>query len=522
MACFFRRRVALQLAEVCGLSEDVFIPLISAVRVSKKQSAADLCVSVNSLLQNGAVAAGGDLQSKTQALVSQRDAVVEEVSAGRGVILFRLNKLILAQKLLEQLHSEPDVFGVKSELLHHLQGGRTLVEFRCVQSCERHRGLQGEPSASHRFKPRIFRSPVKTEQTTAMFGRLSFNLAALGLACTQICLFCRCGLQVYVQVNREAERDESVRSAAAEFFRRLEQSEDQALALWRQFREITVDQYKRIYQRLGIHFDHYSGEAFHHHQTQSVLDELMSQGLLKTTEKGTAVVDLSGAGDMSSYATLVRSDGTSLYITRDVAAALDRKQRFGFDEMIYVTDKSQTVHFQQLFHILQTMGHQWAERCVHVAFGLVQGMSTRRGEVVFLEDVLEEARSRMLNNMRQSSTSKELEDPEQTAERVGISALIIQVGHLQQLRTRLSQSESSTGTICFIILLLQSANELQPRHLVIFLMTLSHLAASAHRELPVKGSSAAVAQARLCLFSAIRSVLANGMRILGITPVEKM
>ncbi|XP_016370104.1 putative arginine--tRNA ligase, mitochondrial [Sinocyclocheilus rhinocerous] len=468
MACFFRRRVALQLAEVCGLSEDVFIPLISAVRVSKKQSAADLCVSVNSLLQNGAVAAGGDLQSKTQALVSQmkRDAVVEEVSAGRGVILFRLNKLILAQKLLEQLHSEPDVFGVKSELLHHLQGGRTLVEFRCVQSCERHRGLQGEPS-------------------------------------------------VYVQVNREAERDESVRSAAAEFFRRLEQSEDQALALWRQFREITVDQYKRIYQRLGIHFDHYSGEAFHHHQTQSVLDELMSQGLLKTTEKGTAVVDLSGAGDMSSYATLVRSDGTSLYITRDVAAALDRKQRFGFDEMIYVTDKSQTVHFQQLFHILQTMGHQWAERCVHVAFGLVQGMSTRRGEVVFLEDVLEEARSRMLNNMRQSSTSKELEDPEQTAERVGISALIIQVG--------IVTCDTRVLMVCrYDEVLLQSANELQPRHLVIFLMTLSHLAASAHRELPVKGSSAAVAQARLCLFSAIRSVLANGMRILGITPVEKM
>uniref|UniRef100_A0A671K2J6 Probable arginine--tRNA ligase, mitochondrial n=1 Tax=Sinocyclocheilus anshuiensis TaxID=1608454 RepID=A0A671K2J6_9TELE len=131
MACFFRRSVAQQLAKVCGLSEDVFIPLISAVPVSKKPSAADLCVSVKRLLQDGAVAAEGDLQSQTQALANQMklDAVVEEVVAGRGVLHFRLNKLVLAQKLLEQLRSDPDGFGVKSEFLRHLQGGRTLVEF---------------------------------------------------------------------------------------------------------------------------------------------------------------------------------------------------------------------------------------------------------------------------------------------------------------------------------------------------------------------------------------------------------
>uniref|UniRef100_A0A671RGV8 Probable arginine--tRNA ligase, mitochondrial n=1 Tax=Sinocyclocheilus anshuiensis TaxID=1608454 RepID=A0A671RGV8_9TELE len=540
MACFFRRRVALQLAEVCGLSEDVFIPLISAVPDSLALFYYSVgCACFCDCLKKGFCSL---LQMK-------RDAVVEEVSAGRGVILFRLNKLILAQKLLEQLRSEPDVFGVKSELLHHLQGGRTLVEFSSPNIAKKFHAGHLRSTIIGNFIANLKKALGKEVIRVNYLGDWGMQFGLLGAG------FERFGSQeklrtqplehlfeVYVQVNREAERDESVRSAAAEFFRRLEQNEDQALALWRQFREITVDEYKRIYQRLGVHFDHYSGEAFHHHQTQNVLDVLMSQGLLKTTEKGTAVVDLSEAGDMSSYATLVRSDGTSLYITRDVAAALDRKQRFGFDEMIYVTDKSQTVHFQQLFHILQTMGHQWTERCVHVAFGLVQGMSTRRGEVVFLEDVLEEARSRMLNNMsvlmfikcvcqdfRGPLMSDYKFDWDKVLQAHGDTGVFLQYTHAR-LCSLLRRHASETHSCCDVSplvdsrsvsvlqhllrydeVLLQSANELQPRHLVIFLMTLRY-----------RHVSLSLTAARLCLFSAVRSVLANGMRILGITPVEKM
>ncbi|XP_067272720.1 probable arginine--tRNA ligase, mitochondrial [Pseudorasbora parva] len=577
MASFFRRSVALQLAKVCGVSEDALIPLISAVPVSKKQASADLRVSVSSLLRSGA-APDGDLQTQTQALANQirPDAVVEEAVAGRGTIHFRLNKLMLAQKLLDQLQSEPDRFGLNSELLRHLQGGRTLVEFSSPNIAKRFHAGHLRSTIIGNFIANLKKALGKDVIRVNYLGDWGMQFGLLGAG------FERFGSQeklrtqplehlfeVYVQVNREAESDASVRLAAAEFHRRLVRREDQALELWRQFREITVLEYKRIYQRLGVDFDHYSGESLHDGQTQSVLDELRTKRLLKTTEKGTGVVDLSRTGDMSSYTTLVRSDGTSLYITRDVAAALDRKQTFGFDEMIYVTDKSQTVHFQQLFHILRAMGHQWAERCHHVPFGLVQGMSTRRGEVVFLEDVLEEARSRMINNMRQSTTSKVLEEPEQTAERVGISALIIQdfkgplMSDYKFDWDKVLQAQGDTGVflqytharLCSLLrrhasesyscrdvsplmdsrsvsvlqhllrydeVLLQSANDLQPRHLVNFLMTLSHLVASAHRELPVKGSPAETAQARLCLFSAVRSVLANGMRILGITPVEKM
>ncbi|RXN00031.1 putative arginine--tRNA ligase, mitochondrial [Acipenser ruthenus] len=345
---------------------------------------------------------------------------------------------------------------------------------------------------------------------------------------------------VYVQVNKAAEDDENVKNNAQEFFRRLENGNSQALSLWRHFREISIEEYARIYKRLGVHFGQYSGESLYRGKSQEVLNQLEAQGLLKKTERGTGVVDLSPASNMSFYVTVVRSDGTSLYITRqvkDIAAAIDRMNAWNFDEMIYVTDKGQQTHFQQLFQVLKVMGYQWAEHCQHVPFGLVEGMKTRRGDVVFLEDVLEEARSRMLQNMSLSTTTKDLEDPDDTAEKVGISALIIQdfkgplLSDYKFDWDRVLQSQGDTGVflqytharLCrYDEVLYQSSKDLQPKHLVNFLLTLCHLAAVAHKTLPVKGSSSEVAQARLQLFKGTCGVLANGMRLLGITPVEKM
>uniref|UniRef100_A0A8C7LM08 Probable arginine--tRNA ligase, mitochondrial n=1 Tax=Oncorhynchus mykiss TaxID=8022 RepID=A0A8C7LM08_ONCMY len=538
----------------------------------------DFRLSVNTLLRNGILPTNGDLQAQTEALASQlkQDSVVEEIFAGRGVIHFRVSRNLLVQKVLEQLCQERHKFGVKSELFDGLKKGTTVVEF-------------SSPNIAKKFHAGHLRSTIIGNFIANLKESLGNNVIRVnylgdwgmqfGLLGAGFQLFgCQEKLKknplqhlfdVYVQVNKEAENNEVIGQAAREFFRRLEQQEHQALLLWKQFREITVEEYQQVYKRLGVHFDIYSGESFHQQQAQEVVQQLQRRGLLKTTEKGTGVVDLSSAGDMSSYSTVLRSDGTSLYITRDLAAALDRKERYNFDEMIYVTDKSQGIHFQQLFQILLAMGHSWAERCQHVPFGLVQGMKTRLGEVVFLEDVLDEARARMLRNMSQSKTTKEMVYPEDTAEKVGISALIVQdfkgpLGSDYKFDwDRILQAQGDTGVflqytharLCSLIhrygdgeegafdpsllldqrsisilqhllrydeVLYQSVQDLQPKHLVNFLMTLSHLAASAHRELPVKGSPQAVAQARLRLFSGVCTVLANGMKILGITPVEKM
>ncbi|XP_063079817.1 probable arginine--tRNA ligase, mitochondrial [Engraulis encrasicolus] len=579
MACFFRRKIAAQLSRIFGHKEDVFIPAISAIPVSRKQVGPDFQLSVNDLVSNGVLSAGGDFKTKTELLARQiqPDEVIEDIAPSRGGLHFRINKIILAKTLLKQLHEDPGGFGVRSDLLRGTSGKRTLVEF-------------SSPNIAKKFHAGHLRSTIIgnfISNLKAALGNEVIRVNYLGDWGMQFGLlgagFQRLGSQdklrqnalqhlfdVYVQVNREAESDGTIQEEARQFFRLLEQGDERSLLLWKQFRDITVEEYKRIYKRLGVHFDHYSGESFHQAMTQDVLHQLKQQGLLKRTQKGTGVVDISSAGDMSSYATVQRSDGTSLYITRDVAAALDRKEKYDFDEMIYVTDKSQENHFHQLFSILQAMQQPWAQRCRHVAFGLVQGMSTRRGEVVFLEDILDEARHRMLTNMGNSKTTKDLDDPEDTAEKVGISALIVQ-DFKGPIRSdyrfeweRVLQSQGDTGVflqytharLCSLMrmqdggaeeanfdpehlldkrstqilqhllrydeVLHQCDQELQPRYLLNFLMTLCHLVASAHKELPVKGSPPAVAQARLHLFAGARTVLSNGMGLLGITPVNKM
>lgn len=578
MASFFRRSIASKLSSTLGQSEDVFIPALSAVSVSKKHLSPDFRLSVSTLLRNGVISLKGDLQSQTEALAKklEPDNVVEEICAGRGVINFKINRKLLVEKILGQLGKKNCKFGVESELFAGFKKRTTLVEFSSPNIAKKFHAGHLRSTIIGNFIANLKASLGNDVIRVNYLGDWGLQFGMLGVG------FQRFGDQeklknnplqhlfdVYVQVNREAEKSEDIGQAAREFFRQLELHEPQALSLWQQFREITVEEYQQVYKRLGVHFDIYSGESFHQEQAQEVVQQLQNQGLLKTTEKGTSVVDLSPSGDMSRYSTVLRSDGTSLYITRDLAAAIHRKEKYNFDEMIYVTDKGQGLHFQQLFQILLAMKHPWAGRCQHVGFGLVQGMKTRRGEVVFLEDVLDEARTRMLKNMSQSRTTKEMADPEDTAEKVGISALIVQDFKGALLSDymfdwdRMLQAHGDTGVflqytharLCSLIekygngdegacdpsllleqrsiamlqhllrydeVLYQSAQDLQPKHVVNFLLTLCHLASLAHRELPVRDSSQNVAQARLRLFSGICSVLANGMRILGITPVEKM
>uniref|UniRef100_A0A7N8YEE4 Probable arginine--tRNA ligase, mitochondrial n=1 Tax=Mastacembelus armatus TaxID=205130 RepID=A0A7N8YEE4_9TELE len=552
------------------------IPALSAVPVLKKQLSVFVILACHS--------------SQSHAL--KQDSVVEDISTDRGVISFKVNRKLLAQKLLEPFEKGQDEkFGLNSELLNTLKRGTTLVEYSSPNIAKKFHAGHLRSTIIGNFIANLKQTLGNNVIRMNYLGDWGMQFGLLGAGFGQFGseeklkqnplqhLFEYCGsslflnhvlvLQVYVRMNKEAEHNEDMKQAARDFFKQLEQHESQAVSLWQQFRQITVDEYQHIYKRLGVHFDIYSGESFHQDQAQEVVQQLQSQGLLKTSEKGTGVVDLSPAGDMNSVCTVLRSDGTTLYITRDIAAAIDRKEKYNFDEMIYVTDKSQVNHFNQLFQILLVMGHSWADRCQHVPFGLVQGMSTRTGEVVFLEDVLDEARARMLHNMSQAKTTKEMDNPEDTAEKVGISALLVQDFRgplLSDYRfdwDRMLQAQGDTGVflqytharLCSLLqrnadidattfdpsllleqtsmtilqhllrydeVLYQSAQDLQPKHLVNFLLKLCHLTASAHRELLVKGSPPDVAQARLRLFRGSCSVLANGMRILGMCPVDKM
>ncbi|XP_010795028.1 probable arginine--tRNA ligase, mitochondrial [Notothenia coriiceps] len=476
MACFFRRKIAAKLGRALQQSEDVFIPALSAVPVFRKQQSPDFKLSINTLRSSGVLPSSGDTQQQSEELANRlkQDSVVEDISAGNGVIHFKVNRKLLVEKMLEPFGKEDDhKFGLNSELFKTLKKGTTLVEYSSPNIAKKFHAGHLRSTIIGNFIANLKQSLGNNVIRMNYLGDWGMQFGLLGAG------FGKFGCQeklkqnplqhlfeVYVQVNKEAEHNEDTMQAARDFFRQLEQHESEAVSLWQQFREITVDEYQRVYKRLNVHFDIYSGESFHQHGAQEVVQQLQSRGLLKTSETGAGVVDTSTDGDMSSVCAVQRADGTTLYITRDLAAAIDRKEKYNFDEMIYVTDKGQANHFNQLFHVLRALGHSWADRCEHVPFGLVRGMSTRSGEVVFLEDVLNEARNRMLHNMSQSKTTKEMDDPEDTAEKVGISALIVQM----------------------VIVILCSKCQ----------------------------------QARLRLFSGAGSVLAGGMRILGITPVDKM
>ncbi|NXX44553.1 SYRM protein, partial [Tricholaema leucomelas] len=549
--------------------------------------AADFQLSIASVREDsssGCLSQDLSLQAQKLAERLKCDAVVSEISAGPGTVNFTINRELLAKAVLQQVLKEGSEYGVKSELFSTVPRQKAVIEY-------------SSPNIAKKFHIGHLRSTIVGNfiaNLKVALGHEVIRVNYLGDWGMQFGLlgvgFQRFGnkeklkssplqhlFEVYVQINRAAE-DENTKELAKDFFRKLEEGDEQTLSLWKQFRDLSIEEYIRVYKRLGVHFDEYSGESFYQEKSQEVLKMLEDKGLLQKTRQGTGVVDLSEKKDLSSLSTVMRSDGTSLYITRqgflmfsfrDLAAAIDRMNKHQCDTMIYVTDKSQSNHFEHLFHILKLLGYNWAERCQHVSFGLVQGMKTRRGEVVFLEDVLNEVRARVLQNMASAKTTKQVQDPMETAEKVGLAALIIQdfrgllSSDYQFSWDRALQSRGDTGVFlqytharlwslaqlhgneqltdfnvaCLqepdAISLLQhllrydevlyrSSQDLQPKHIVSYLLTLSHLAAVAHRTLPVRGSAPELAQARLCLFQAARSVLAGGMKLLGITPVTQM
>jgi len=232
-------------------------------------------------------------------------------------------------------------------------------------------------------------------------------------------------LKLYVDYNQRAESEESAREAARVWFKKLEDGDKEARGLWERFRDLSLEDFKRVYSRLGIEFDYYWGESFYNDKMEPALERLKKKGLLEKGENRAEVVKL---GDDVPPALVRKSDGATLYITRDLAAAIYRFDKFKPEEILYVVGRPQELHFRQLFLVLQKMGCEWAGRLKHIKFGHIQGLSTRKGEIIFLEDVLDEARDRarekIEDNIKAGKLSSEV-DREEIAELVGIAAIIV-------------------------------------------------------------------------------------------------
>ncbi|CAO3625629.1 unnamed protein product [Mucor hiemalis] len=348
----------------------------------------------------------------------------------------------------------------------------------------------------------------------------------------------------------------------------MEEGDSTALEQWKLFRDMSIKSYASIYNRLNIKFDVYSGESQVNDYIPKALNLLESKSLLQKLKDGALIVDLEKY--KLDNVTVQRGDGTSLYVTRDIASIIMRKEKYQFNKAIYAVGSEQSNYFKQLFKVsnLLSLTHDVTD-LQHIEFGRIKGMSTRNGTVVFLQDILDLAKEKILDYMNKDEQKRKMKDIETIADQLGISAILIQDMKSKRGKDyefswdRMTDSKGDTGVflqyaharacgierksgvsispnVDFSILkekeaidLIQSISQfpeivensfhtLEPCTIVNYLFKLSHATSTATRFLRVKDMDQDISEARMLLFWSARITLRNGLYLLGIKPIKEM
>lgn len=373
-------------------------------------------------------------------------------------------------------------------------------------------------------------------------------------------------VEIYVRFHREAEERPELEDEARLWFKKLESGDQEAYDLWQWFKEITLADDMPVYARLGVHFDSLAGESFYNDKMQPVIDELAAKGLLVESQ-GAKIVELEGMAPCI----IVKSDGATLYATRDLAAAEYRHKTYDFAKCLYVVAYQQNLHFKQVFAVLEKMGYPWAKDMQHVAFGMVSleegAMSTRKGNAVWLVDVIDKAVAKAKEIIVEKSP--DLADADRVAEQVGVGAVIfsalqnnrikdiefkydkllnfdgetspyVQYTHARCLSVLAKAGEGEEAEADFgsldddvskdIVryldrypsLLLDAADKCEPSMITRHVVDLCKLYNKFYFDNKILTAPPAVRAARLALTRATAVVVENGMRILGISLPDKM
>ncbi len=404
-----------------GLSEEELCSLIAVPPNTEMGDYALPCFRLAKALRKPPAAIAEELAAAYPA-----DEIVTGAKAVNGYVNFRIDRALWSEQTLRRVLSEREAYGSSDEG----KGKTVCIEYSSVNIAKPfHIGhLSSTVIGSALYKLHKF------------LGYPSVAINHLGDYGTQfgklISAYKRWGSReeiekgglralnaLYVRFHEEAERDPSLNDEARHFFKKIEEKDEESVALFEWFKQLTLKDVGRIYDLLDVHFDSWAGESFYIDKMQPVIDELKEKGLLVESE-GAQIVDLS-AYDMPPCLVL-RSDGASLYATRDLAAAIYRKQTYDFYKSLYVVAYQQNLHFRQFFKVLELMGKEWAKDLVHVAYGMVSleegSMSTRKGRVVYLEDVIDKCVEKALAIITEKNPS--LENKEETAKTVGVGAVI--------------------------------------------------------------------------------------------------
>lgn len=374
-------------------------------------------------------------------------------------------------------------------------------------------------------------------------------------------------LKIYVKFHEEAKNDPRLEEQAREWFKKIEEGDPQALELFAWFKERTLQDVMHIYDDLGITFDSYQGESFYNDKMESVIDELREKKLLVQSE-GAWVVPLEEYNMPPCL--ILKADGATLYATRDIASAIYRKQEYDFAQSLYVVAYQQDLHFRQVLKVLELMGKPWAKDCHHVSFGMTSmeegTMSTRKGKVIFLEDILNQAVEKTLKTIQEKNP--QLENKEQIAREVGIGAVVfsalsgnrindtvfsyervlsfegesgpylqytharcaslLEKGDLQEATVEVSRlSEPMENEIIralgeFPATIVQAAQKYEPCFISRYLLALCGLFNKYYYETRILSEDEALSNARLYLVRAVKRTICNGLYLLGMKAPEHM
>ena len=375
-------------------------------------------------------------------------------------------------------------------------------------------------------------------------------------------------LKLYIQFHDEAERHPEMEDEARAWFTKLENGDKEAKELWQWFRDESLKEFARVYDLLDIEFDSYNGESFYSDKMDRVIDIIKDKGLLQESQ-GTNIVDLEEYN--MPPALITKNDGSTLYMTRDLAAALYRKENYDFEKCIYVVGSQQSLHFQQLFKVLELVGFEWAKDMVHVPFGMValeEGtMSTRKGRVVFLEDVLKQAIEKTKETMLTKNPNALNVD--EIAKQVGVGAVVFQELSNSRIKdytfswSRTLSFEGETGPYvqytharCCAVLrkaeeevttdinyellndvdsaevlkviasfnktILNAMRKNEPHIITRFVLDLAQAFNKFYHDNSILVEDAELRKARLALVCATRQALENGLKLLGMQAPERM
>ncbi len=542
--------------------------LYGLVAAPKDSGMGDLCIPCFKLAKE---------MRKSPAAIAQEIAakvkvggIIKDVQAVAGFVNFTLDNKLYSKQVLDRVLGEGSAYGASNEG----EGKTVCIDYSSVNIAKPfHMGhllntaLGG---AIYRIYKALGYNVVGINHLGdwgTQFGKLIVAYKLWGDRKEIDERGVRALVDIYVRFHKEEETDPSLADEARKWFKSIEDGDKEALQLFEYFKAITLKEVKKIYERLNIEFDSYAGESFYNDKMQPVLDELTKQGLLEESD-GAKVVKF--VDDSMPPCLLQRSDGATLYATRDMAAAFYRKNTYDFYKCLYVVAYQQNLHFRQVFKVLEMMGCEWSQDMIHVAHGMVSlengSMSTRDGNVVFLEDVLNTAVAKAKAIIDEKNP--DLEGKEEIAEQVGVGAVLFGVLYNGRIKDmvfsfdKVLNFEGETGPYvqytyarcnslfekcgevgeeidyagldsdsCKAIvsllekypeILKESARKYEPSIVTRFAVDLSQAFNKFYFEHKINTEREGIKNARLLLTKATRQVLKNALSLLGIATPYKM